>query len=116
VGNRSNRRAETSPEDGDFPRRLRASLAHERRLVDALDTLRSLGDEGAEAVEAILSLRRIKTIKFSWQLWESLTEGEGLDPEALLLDEIPVATLDRARHALFGSWRAERRSAHLKAV
>jgi hypothetical protein len=109
-------RAERSLSDEGFPRRLRASLAQERPLLEALDALRSLGDEGAEAVEAISSLRRIKTIKFSWQLWESLTEGEGLDPETLLLDEIPVGTLDRAHHALFGSWRGDAGSVHLEVV
>ena len=102
--------------DKSFPKRLRSSLALERPLLDALAVLRSLGDEGTESVEAISALRRIKTIKLSWQLWESLAEGEGLDSEALLLYEIPVGTLDRDRDALFGSWRGDPSSAHLRAV
>jgi hypothetical protein len=114
----SNRKsdAESPTENEEFPGRLRASLARERPLIDALNTLRSLGVEGEQAVEAVSSLRRIKKIKLSWELWESLTEGEGLDPETLLLDEIPVGTLDRARHALFGSWRGDAGSVHLEVV
>jgi hypothetical protein len=63
-----------------------------------------------------LHLSTDQTLKGSWALWEALTEGDGEDPETLLLDEIPVGTLEGAWHALFGSWRGDPRSVHLEAV
>jgi hypothetical protein len=117
MSNRNNTRSGTLASEPSFPARLKARLADERPLLDALTTLRSLGQEGVEAVDAISKLRRISTLKLSWELWEALVEGDGDDPEVLLVDEVPVNELDRARAALFGSWRDDdRRTRRLEVV
>jgi hypothetical protein len=75
-------------------------------LLDSLLALRRLGAEGREALEAVLSVRRVVALKASWALWEALTEGDGEDPEALLLRVLPLSVLDDASRALWGSsWR-----------
>jgi hypothetical protein len=96
---------EAPTNEAGFAYRLKRALREERPLLDALTALRALGNEGEEAIGAISALRRINTIKFSWELWEAIVDGDGDDPETLLLDEIPLGVLDRARHALWGSWR-----------
>ena len=68
--------------------------------------LRRLGAEGADALQAALSVRRVATLRASWQLWAALAEGDGEDPEELLLRALPVHVVERTRRALWGrSWR-----------
>jgi hypothetical protein len=87
--------------------RLAREIAAERPLLDALAALRCLGDEGAEAAAALGRTRRVAALRWSWELWEALAEGSGSDPEARLLDVLPVGTIDHARFALWGpSWRS----------
>jgi hypothetical protein len=100
------RRARTTATDSGFPEALAAWLAQDGGLLDSLLALRRLGAEGREALEAVLSVRRVVALKASWALWEALTEGDGEDPEALLLRVLPLSVLDDARRALWGSsWR-----------
>ncbi len=89
----------------DFPALLREWIASDGDLLDCLLALRRLGGEGAVALQNALSLRRVATLKFSWELWEALAEGEGEDADVLLLRNLSPYTLDMARQALWGdSW------------
>ena len=89
-----------------FPKALAAWLARNGDLLDSLLALRRLGAEGAEAVSTVLRVRRVVEVRASWQLWEALTEGDGNDPDALVLSVLPLDLVDRARRALWGpSWR-----------
>jgi len=85
-----------------FPQALARWLGRNRDLIDALVALRRVGTEGADAVSAILRVRRVAEVRASWQLWEALTEGDGDDPEALVLTELPLDVVERARTALWG--------------
>jgi hypothetical protein len=96
----------TRATDAEFPEALAAWIAREGDLVEALVALRRLGAEGADALHAALSVRRVATLRASWQLWEALAEGDGEDPEELLLRALPLQVVERARLALWGpSWR-----------
>jgi hypothetical protein len=75
----------------------------EQAVALALVALRRLGREGADAIQAVLSVRRVATLRASWQLWEALAEGDGEEPEDLLLKALPLHVLERARRALWGS-------------
>jgi hypothetical protein len=89
-----------------FPTALARWLGRNSDLIDALLALRRLDTEAAEAVSALLRVRRIAEARLSWELWEALTEGDGDDPDALVLDVLPVDLVERARRALLGpSWR-----------
>jgi hypothetical protein len=100
------RRARTTTTDTVFPTALADWLAKDAGLLESLLALRRLGPEGRDALEAVLSVRRVAALKASWALWEALTEGDGEDPEALLLRVLPLSVLEDARRALWGSsWR-----------
>jgi hypothetical protein len=89
-----------------FPSALVDWLAGNGDLLDALQALRQLGSEGAEAVEALLGVRRVAALRASWALWQALIEGDGEEPEDLLLKVLPLAIVEEARKALWGpSWR-----------
>jgi hypothetical protein len=99
-------RQRTGATDAEFPEALSAWIARDGDLVEALVTLRRLGAEGADALQSVLSVRRVATVRASWQLWEALAEGDGEDPEELLLSALPLHVVERARRALWGpSWR-----------
>jgi hypothetical protein len=92
--------------DAQFPEALAAWIAHDGDLVEALVALRRLGAEGADALQAVLSVRRVATLRSSWQLWEALAEGDGENPEELLVKALQLHVVERARRALWGpSWR-----------
>jgi len=102
---RASRRG-TRATDAEFPEALATWIARDGDLVDALVALRRLGAEGADALQGVLSVRRVATLRASWQLWEALAEGDGEDPEELLLRALPLEVVERARRALWGpSWR-----------
>ena len=90
----------------EFPEALAAWIARDGDLVEALVALRRLGSEGADALQAMLSVRRVAMLRASWQLWEALAEGDGEDPEELLVKALLLPVVERARTALWGpSWR-----------
>ena len=100
------RRARTSAQDTGFPEALAAWLAKDGSLLESLLALRRLGPEGQDALEAVLAVRRVAALKASWLLWEALAEGNGEDPEVLLLRRLSLSQLEDARRALWGStWR-----------
>jgi hypothetical protein len=68
-----------------FPEALAAWIGRDGDVVEALVALRRLGAEGADALQAVLSVRRVAMLRASWQLWEALAEGDGEDPEKLLV-------------------------------
>jgi hypothetical protein len=100
------RRAHTTNTDHAFPSAFADWLAANGDLLDALQALRRLRSEGAEAVEALLGVRRVAALRASWALWQALIEGDGEEPEDLLLKVVPLGVVEEARKALWGpSWR-----------
>ena len=96
----------TGATDAEFPEALATWIARDGDLVEALVALRRLGPEGADALQAALLVRPVAALRASWQLWEALAEGDGEDPEELLLRALPLEVVERARRALWGpSWR-----------
>jgi hypothetical protein len=92
--------------DTGFPEALAAWIARDGTLLESLLALRGLEAEGLEALEAVLAVRRVAVLRASWGLWEALTEGDGDDPEGLLLGVLPLSLVENARRALWGSsWR-----------
>jgi hypothetical protein len=118
------RRTRSTRTDPSFPKALADWIAKNGTLLESLLALRRLGAEGRDALQAALAIRRVAALKASWALWEALTEGDGEDPEVLLLGALPLSQLEDARWALWGSsWREgegaqphEVRRAHLAAV
>lgn len=80
-------------------------------ILDALVALRDFGDDAADALEAILDLKPVCRLRLSWELWAALAEGDGFDPEDILLGLMPLHVLERLRYALWGErpWRRELR-------
>jgi hypothetical protein len=92
--------------DTGFPEALAAWIARDGTLLESLLALRALGPEGREALEAVLAVRRVAALRASWGLWEAISDGDGEDPGVLLLSVLPLALVEDARRALWGSsWR-----------
>jgi len=72
-------------------------------LVSGLIALRELGPEAERALNAVLGLRELRRARLSWELVEALCAGAGQNLDALLLEEMPLQRLERARLALWGS-------------
>jgi hypothetical protein len=100
------RRSRATIGDVSFPQALAAWIAQDGGLLESLLALRDLGAEGREALQAVMSVRRVATLRASWSLWEALTEGDGEDPEVLLLRVLPLGVVERARAALWGAFVA----------
>lgn len=80
-----------------------ASLLHRNDdLLLGLVGLRELGAQADEAVETVRELPTLKHLRLGWELFEAMLEGDGLDPEALLLEAYPLELVGRARRALWG--------------
>jgi hypothetical protein len=87
---------------------VRDWISADGNLLQSLEALRRLGAESCEAVAAVLAIKRVLRLRLSWELWAALVEGEGGDPEGLLLRVLPLETVEWARLALWGpSWRDE---------
>jgi hypothetical protein len=89
-------------------------LEENRELIEGLARLREL-PRAERAVEAVLAVPEVQRMRLSWELWEALVVGNGVDPDRLLLGRVPLADLERARFAIWGPGRdiVER---HLSAV
>jgi hypothetical protein len=93
-------------DDTSFPKALADWIARDGTLLESLLALRRLGAEGRDALEAVLAVRRVAALRASWGLWEAITEGDGDDPEVLLIGVLPLTVVEHARRALWGSsWR-----------
>jgi hypothetical protein len=88
----------------DFPQAVASFISTDGELLRSLVALRRLGSEGAAAVDALLSVKRVAKLRLSWELWASLVEGDGGDPEDDLLAVLPLHALDDAALALWGPW------------
>jgi hypothetical protein len=106
------RRTRTARGDTEFPKALVEWIAKDGTLLDALLALR-LRAEGRDALQTVLAIRRVAALKASWALWEALTEGDGEDPEGLLLRALPLSQVEEARSALWGSSWRDREEAQL---
>ena len=99
----------TSPTEGHdsgFPKALAQWFSANGELLRSLVALRRLGAEGANGLAAALAIKRVVRLRLSWQLWAALVEGDGGDPEELLLRELSLDAIDHVRVALWGSsWR-----------
>src|SRR4051794_38499751 len=71
-------------------------------LLRGLVELRDLGPDADDAVAAVGSVPEIVRIVAGWALWEAIAAGDGLDAEALLVQEIPYTRVALARRALWG--------------
>ncbi|MCP4303577.1 MAG: hypothetical protein GY788_01570 [bacterium] len=67
-----------------------------------LSGLRLLGEHAVVVVGEVLDLPELKKLRIGLELFEALTIGSDLDPEAFLLDYIAFDDLETARHALLG--------------
>ncbi|GEM_PF-4217830 len=78
-------------------------LRENAELLAGLRALRRLADPAADAaVDAILALSDVARLRLSWQLWEALASGEGIDAEELLNEYTSPEAIDAAREALWG--------------
>lgn len=101
-------RRRRSTRDSDFPAALVAWTRTHADLIDSLGALRRLGEDGSEALEVLLAMRPVATVRASWELFEALAEGDGDDPELLLLKVLSPWQLESARRALWGPrWDTE---------
>ena len=56
----------------------------------------------------VLTVPTLRTMRLGWELWEALAEGNGEDPEILLVERLALDKLETARRALWGEvWPAE---------
>lgn len=85
------------------PKRLDEWLNELEGVIDGLGALRHLGHDAHDAIEAVLEVRAIRTLRLGWELWESLVESDGEDPEALLLTHLALTRLESVRWALWGT-------------
>jgi hypothetical protein len=85
-----------------FAETLDGWLAGHDDLLRGLAALRELGDDGFSAVTAVLVVPEVRKLRLGWELWEAMAEGEGKDPEVLLLDAIPLSRIELGRAALWG--------------
>jgi len=77
-------------------------------LLEGVAALRGLGEEADDAVLTVLTVPTLRTMRLGWELWEALAEGNGEDPELLLVERLALDTLEMARRALWGEiWPAE---------
>lgn len=107
VRRKQSRRASRECDQGT-PTALAAWIHTHREPIDSLSALRRLGNEGSDALEALLATRSVATVRASWELFEALAEGDGDDPELLLLKVLSPSQLESARRALWGPrWDAE---------
>ena len=102
MQNRSGTAPSPTWEYGQFPRTLSAWLEHSSGLLEGLASLRELGDEAADAVDALMELNTVRKIRLGWELWEALLDGEQVDPDPLLLDEVAYDVIELAKFALWG--------------
>ena len=97
-----NRRGSARPHDEDqFPVRLRMWLDENEGLVSGLVRLREL-PWSEQAVEAVLAVPEVRRVRLSWELWESLVDGNGDDPDRLLYGRVPLSMLEMAQFAIWG--------------
>lgn len=77
-----------------------AVLEHEY-VIYGIDGLRALGETGAAALEVMLHLPTVRRLQLSWQLFEALADGEGVDPEGYLVEALGLDFATYARDVLF---------------
>ena len=54
----------------------------------------TLGTEGIGALSEIAQIKRLRQTWLGWNFMAALVEGDGLDPEPLLLDVMSLAKVD----------------------
>jgi hypothetical protein len=89
--------------DGQFLENLSIWIGGHRDLLNALVSLRDLGEEGKSAVDAICSMPLMLTFKLSFELWMTMRELEGDDPDEILLLGVPFPILAKLRRAVWGA-------------
>lgn len=98
--NSARSRSRSDPTTLRFPQELRGWLIQHDEMLRGLHALRRLGAD--EAVAAIEALQEVRKVRLSWELWEMLLDGEGIDADALLLEHIELGDVLLARAALWG--------------
>lgn len=89
----------------DHHRRSAKNVARRIRecgdLLAAVLLLRGRGDEYDPVVSAAMQAGDLTRLRLGWELWEALAEGDRLDPEAVLLEVLPLRVVEEARQALW---------------
>lgn len=85
-----------------FARTLGTWLGDHEDLLRGVAALRELGDQAFTAVTAVLVVPEIRKLRLGWELWEAMAEGQGLDPEVLLLEATPLGLIELGHEALYG--------------
>jgi hypothetical protein len=78
-----------------------ASISDSADLLRGLVALRSRGEVCEHLVTPTLELKELKVLRIGWELWRALAEGDGVDPEALLLEHLPYDLVETAQTALW---------------
>ncbi|MEX0665558.1 MAG: hypothetical protein WD598_12435 [Acidimicrobiia bacterium] len=86
-----------------FPAEIVKWIAMNGELINALIALRRMGAEADAAVEAVGEIPGLLRFRLSLELWMALAEGDGADPERLMLEHLPLDLFDRLRLALWGA-------------
>lgn len=101
MSNRSGACAAPNPAYLEFCNTLATWIDEHGSVIDGLAGLRDL-DGSAAAIDAVLQVKDIKRIRLGWEFWEAMVDGDGLDPEALLLDYLGFDTIEVCRTAFWG--------------
>ncbi len=62
----------------------------------------AVGSEAELAVDEVLLVRELRKLRLGWEFWAAIVEGDGYEPEDLLLDLLPLTTIEQCRRALWG--------------
>lgn len=81
---------------------LRRMVEEHHALIDGLVAIRHLGAPADAAVAELLALKPVNELRLSYELFEAVLEGVGVDIGDLLEQFLPLDLLDRLGFALWG--------------
>ncbi len=92
---------------GDDFERTAAALAElvqeAADVLFGLRALRQLDSPNDRAIEAVLAIPEVNRVRLGWELLEVLSEGAGIDSEALIGSFLDPYDMHLAREALWAS-------------
>ena len=77
------------------------AIAEHEDIIWGIDGLRALGDAGAESLTAVLAIPSLRKLMLSWQLVEALADGDNVDLEAHLIEQLGYDYATYVRAVLF---------------
>lgn len=69
-------------------------------LLRGLTGLAQLGGVASEAIAAVRDLPDVRKIRLGWELFETLTQGDGLEPEVFMFEVLPFEMVELLTSAL----------------